>query len=76
MADQFRDSCVDRQNKNRKTFKGNPVDPIRVSFYDKDGTRVNDVTRSEANCIAELEQINSFIIKMVMDIRENCIFDK
>jgi len=52
MSDQFRDSCVDRQNKNRKSFRGNPVDPIRISFYDKDGTRVNDVTRSEANCIA------------------------
>jgi hypothetical protein len=23
-----------------------------VSFYDKDGTRINDVTRNEANCIA------------------------
>jgi hypothetical protein len=53
MADQYRDSCVDRQNKNRKTFKGKPNDEIRVSFYDKDGMRVNDVTRSEANCIAE-----------------------
>lgn len=53
MADQYRDTCVDRQNKNRKSFNGNSVDPIRVSFYDKDGTRVNDVTRSEANCIAK-----------------------
>jgi len=52
MADQYRDSCVDRQNKNRKVFKKNSNDFIRVSFYDKDGTRVNDVTRSEANCIA------------------------
>lgn len=55
MADQFRDSCVDRQNKNRKSFDGNPIDKIRVSFYDKDGTRVNDVTRSEANCIAGIK---------------------
>ena len=53
MADQYRDSCVDRQNKSRKVFRGNPNDFIRVSFYDKDGTRVNDVTRSEANCIAK-----------------------
>jgi len=55
MADQFRDSCVDRQNKNRKSFRGNPVDQIRLSFYDKDGTRINDVTRSEANCIAGIK---------------------
>jgi hypothetical protein len=54
MSDQYRDSCVDRQNKNRKTFKGKPNDEIRVSFYDKDMMRVNDVTRSEANCIASL----------------------
>jgi len=53
MADQFRDTCVDRQNKNRKSFRGNPLDPIRISFYDKDGQRINDVTRSEANCIAK-----------------------
>jgi hypothetical protein len=60
MADQYRDTCVDRQNKNRKSFRGNPVDPIRVSFYDKDGTRVNDVTRSEANCIARLDSQKQF----------------
>lgn len=60
MADQFRDSCVDRQNKNRKSFKGNPVDPIRVSFYDKDGMRINDVTRSEANCIAKTNPQQQF----------------
>lgn len=54
MSDQFRDSCVrlDEQKTTRKVFNGNPNDPIRVSFYDKDGTRVNDVTRKEANCIA------------------------
>jgi len=52
--DQYRDSCVDRQNKKRKVFQGKPNDPIRVSFYDKDGLKVNDVTRSEANCIASL----------------------
>jgi hypothetical protein len=54
MEEQYRDSCVDRQNKNRKTFAGKPNDEIRVSFYDKDMMRVNDVTRSEANCIASL----------------------
>lgn len=63
MADQYRDSCVDRQNKSRKSFKGNPVDPIRVSFYDKDGTRVNDVTRSEANCIAKLNSQQQFFFQ-------------
>ena len=52
MADQYRDSCVDRQDKKRKVWNGNPNDFIRVSFYDKDGTRVNDVTRKEANCVA------------------------
>ncbi len=60
MADQFRDSCVDRQNKNRKSFGGNPVDPIRVSFYDRDGMRINDVTRSEANCVASLNPQQQF----------------
>jgi hypothetical protein len=47
MSDQYRDICVDRRNKNR-----GKEDPIRVSFYDKDGIRINDVTRKEANCIA------------------------
>jgi hypothetical protein len=60
MADQFRDYCVDRQNKNRKTFNGKPNDEIRVSFYDKDMMRVNDVTRSEANCIASLNPSQLF----------------
>ena len=60
MANQYRDTCVDRQNKNRKSFRGNPIDPIRVSFYDKDGTRVNDVTRSEANCIAKTNSQQKF----------------
>jgi hypothetical protein len=26
-----------------------------VSFYDKDGTRINDITRKEANCIAKID---------------------
>lgn len=60
MSDQYRDSCVDRQNKNRKTFNGKPNDEIRVSFYDKDLMRINDVTRSEANCIASLNPLQLF----------------
>lgn len=52
MADQYRDLCVDKQNKTRKEFRGNANDPIRLSFYDKDGERVDGVTRSEASCIA------------------------
>jgi hypothetical protein len=52
MADQYRDTCVDRQDKERKEFQGNSNDPIRLSFYDKDGERIDDITRSEANCIA------------------------
>ena len=55
MADQYRDSCVDKQNKKRKSFNERPNDPVRLSFYDKDGMKVNDVTRSEANCIAKLD---------------------
>lgn len=60
MSDQYRDSCVDRQNKNRKSFNGKQNDSIRVSFYDKDGMKVNDVTRSEANCIASLNPSQLF----------------
>lgn len=60
MSDQYRDSSVDRQNKNRKTFNGKPNDEIRVSFYDKDLMRVNDVTRSEANSIASLNPSQLF----------------
>jgi hypothetical protein len=60
MSDQYRDSSVDRQNKNRKTFKGKLNDEIRVSFYDKDLMRVNDVTRSEANSIASLNPSQLF----------------
>ena len=60
MSDQYRDSSVDRQNKNRKTFNGKPNDEIRVSFYDKDLMRVNDVTRSEANRIASLNPSQLF----------------
>lgn len=48
----YRDSCVDRENKKRKEFNGNPNDPFRVSFYDQDKVKVNDVTRKEANCVA------------------------
>jgi hypothetical protein len=47
---QYRDNCVNRQNKNRGT-----EDPIRLSFYDFDGTKVNDITRKEAECIARAD---------------------
>jgi len=76
MADQYRDSCVDRQNKNRKSFKGNPVDPIRVSFYDKDGMRVNDVTRSEANCIASLNPQQQFFYQDGNGYQREILIDK
>jgi hypothetical protein len=49
MQEEYRYSCVKRQDKNR-----GKDDPIRVSFYDIDGIRVNDVTRKEARCIAAL----------------------
>jgi hypothetical protein len=52
MTELLREEFVDRQDKFRKEFNGIPNDPIRVSFYDIDGTRVNDVTRKEANSIA------------------------
>lgn len=52
MAEYLRDSCVNRTNKTRRSYKGNPLDPFRVSFYDVDKLRINDVTRSEAECIA------------------------
>jgi hypothetical protein len=47
MTDQFRDKFVFRQSKNR-----GKEDPIRVSFFDKDGLLVDDITRQEANKIA------------------------
>jgi hypothetical protein len=49
MPEEYRYACVQRQNKNR-----GKEDPIRVSFYDTDGIRINDVTRKEARCIASL----------------------
>jgi hypothetical protein len=52
MAELLREKFVDRQDKSRKEFKGVRNDPIRVSFYDIDETKVNDVTRKEANKIA------------------------
>ena len=55
MSDQFRDTCVNKQNKNRGT-----EDPIRVSFFDKDGDEVYDITRKEANCIASLNPSQLF----------------
>jgi len=52
MAELLRERFVDRQDKKRKEFNGFKNDPIRVSFYDIDKVRVNDVTRKEANKIA------------------------
>lgn len=60
MEEQLRDSCVDRQNRTRKEFKGNSNDPIRLSFYDFDGVKVNDITRKEANCIAGIKSDQLF----------------
>ena len=78
MSDQFRDTCVNRQNLDRGT-----EDPIRVSFYDKDKEFVNEITRKEARCIASqnpsqefyfmdgdgyirkllIDQVNSLVVK-------------
>ena len=76
MADQYRDSCVDRQNKSRKVFRGNPNDFIRVSFYDKDGTRINDVTRSEANCIAKLNPQQQFFYQDGNGYQQELLIDR
>jgi len=76
MADQYRDSCVDKQNKSRKVFKGNPNDFIRVSFYDKDGTRINDVTRSEANCIAKLNPQQQFFYQDGNGYQQELLIDR
>jgi len=76
MADQYRDSCVDRQNKSRKVFRGNPNDFIRVSFYDKDGTRINDVTRSEANCIAGLNTEQKFYYQDGNGYQQELLIDR
>ena len=76
MADQYRDSCVDRQNKSRKVFRGNPNDFVRVSFYDKDGTRINDVTRSEANCIAKLNPQQQFFYQDGNGYQQELLIDR
>lgn len=55
MSDQFRDTCVNRQNIDRGTN-----DPVRLSFFDKDGTKIDDITRKEANCIAGLSTSQKF----------------
>lgn len=52
MTELIREKFVNRLDKTRKNFRGIANDPIRVSFYDIDGKRVNDVTRKEANEIA------------------------
>jgi hypothetical protein len=55
MTELLRERFVDRKNKTRKQFNNRQNDPIRVSFYDYDGRRVDDVTRKEANEIARLD---------------------
>jgi hypothetical protein len=60
MTELLRDRFVDRQDKTRKQFQGYTNDPIRVSFYDLDGKRVNDVTRKEANKIADVNSSQIF----------------
>jgi len=60
MEEQLRDLGVDRQNKKRKEFRGNSNDPIRLSFYDLDGVKVNDITRKEANSIANIKSDQIF----------------
>ena len=55
MSDQYRDTCVQRRNKNR-----GKDDPIRISFYDKDGQLIDDVTRKEAACIAASNPLQLF----------------
>lgn len=53
MTELLREKFVNRQDRTRKKFRDNKNDPIRVSFYDLDGKKVNDVTRKEANKIAK-----------------------
>lgn len=45
--EQYRDTCVNRKLRNR-----GKKDPIRLSFNDTDGIRIDDITREEAECIA------------------------
>ena len=58
MDEQYRDSCVNRQDINRGGDSR-----VRVSFFDKDGTRVVDVTPNEAKCISSLNPEQLFYFK-------------
>jgi hypothetical protein len=60
MTELLRERFVDRQDKTRKQFQGYTNDPIRVSFYDLDEKRVNDVTRKEANEISDANPFQIF----------------
>lgn len=51
----YRDTCVNRQNRDRGL-----EDPIRLSFIDKDGLRVTEITRKEARCISSLDPLMKF----------------
>jgi hypothetical protein len=51
----YRDTCVNRQNLDRGL-----EDPIRLSFIDKDGFRVTEITRKEARCISSLDSQMKF----------------
>lgn len=53
MTELLREKFVSRQDRTRKKFRDDNNDPIRVSFYDLDGKKVSDVTRKEANKIAQ-----------------------
>lgn len=46
----YRDTCVNKQSRDRGV-----EDKIRLSFIDKDGLRVTEITRKEAECIANAE---------------------
>lgn len=70
MADQYRDSCVKRQSKNR-----GKEDPIRVSFFDKDGQLIDDVTRKEASCIASKNSSQLFYFQDANGLRRELLID-
>lgn len=70
MADQYRDSCVKRQSKNR-----GKEDPIRVSFFDKDGQLIDDVTRKEANCVASRNPSQLFYFQDANGLRKELLIN-
>lgn len=70
MADQYRDSCVKRQSKNR-----GKEDPIRVSFFDKDGQLIDDITRKEANCISSKNPSQLFYFQDANGLRKELLIN-